>query len=65
MRKLTIEALSPETARALYAAVAGFDAELLVDDNGKHSGVAVSFSDGDGEAVEAITAIRRFLQTQS
>lgn len=65
MRKLTIEAISPEKARALHAALAGFDAELLVDDKGDHSGVAVSFSDGVGEAEEAIGAIQRYLRTES
>jgi hypothetical protein len=64
MRKLTIEAISPETARGIYAAVATFDgAELLVDDNGNHS-VAIAFADGDDEALEVITALRQFAQTQ-
>ena len=63
MRKITIEAFSPDMARDLYAALAGFEAELLVDANGNHSGVTVTFSDGDGEAREAITAIRQFVES--
>ena len=64
MRELTIETLSPETARGLYAAVATFDgAELLVEENGNHS-VAITFADGDGEVLEAITALRQFAKTQ-
>ena len=64
MRKLTIESISPETARDLYAAVATFDgAELLVDDNGNHS-FAITFADGDGEALEAVRALRQFTDTQ-
>ena len=64
MRKLTIESISLETARGLYAAVATFDgAEMLVDDNGNHS-VAITFADGDGEALEAVKALRQFAETQ-
>jgi hypothetical protein len=64
MRKLTIESISPETARGLYAAVATFDgAELLVDDKGNHS-FAVTFADGDGEALKAVRALRQFTETQ-
>ena len=60
MRKFTIEAISPETARGLYAAVETFDgSELLVDDNGNHS-VAIS-ADSDGEALQVITALRQFV----
>jgi hypothetical protein len=63
MRKLTIETNSPETARGLYAAVARFDgAELLVE-NGNHS-VAITFADGDGEVLEAITALQQLAKTQ-
>ena len=61
MRKLTIEAFSPEKARALYATLAEFDAELLVDDDGTHS-VAITLADGDGEARHAINAIRQFVE---
>jgi hypothetical protein len=60
MRTFTFEAISPETARRLYAAVATFDgSELLVDDNGNHS-VAIT-ADSDGEALEVITALRQFV----
>jgi hypothetical protein len=64
MRKFTVEGISPEMARGLYAAFAGFDAQLLVDADGNHSGVAISFTDGDGEAREAIAAIRQFVEIQ-
>jgi hypothetical protein len=59
MRKLTIEAIDPETARALYAAMGAFNAELLVDAAGNHS-VAITVSGGDGEGAEIISSVRCF-----
>ena len=62
MRKLTIEAISPETACALYAAMGAFNAELLIGADGSHS-VAITISDGAGKAGEVVNAIRKFVET--
>ena len=63
MRKLTIEAASPESARLICDALASFKPELLDDGEG-HPSVAVAIR-GDSQLIEVLNAIEQHITARS
>jgi hypothetical protein len=56
MERLTIKAVSPESGRAMLAALSGFHAELLEAADGSEIVVTM---DGDSEIVAVLNALER------
>jgi hypothetical protein len=63
MRKLTIEAASPESARDIRDALASFDPELLDDGEGPPS-VAVALRK-ESQLIEVLNAIEQHITARS
>lgn len=60
MQTLTIEAITRESARDLYAALSAFRARLWEDDEGP-SRVEVTLGRGDREIVDLLNAIEAYV----
>jgi hypothetical protein len=63
MQELTIQAASPESAASLYSALSQFHPEIDVDDDRRHF-VRVALG-GDGEIIQILDTIQRFLADRS
>lgn len=60
MNKITIEAATPESALALYQALAGFRAELRESDDGRRY-VDIELTGGDRAIVEVLNAVEDYV----
>jgi hypothetical protein len=62
VKRLTIEAVDPESARGFCDALSGFDVELVENGGGAACVLAVTLGNGDREIVELLNAIERYLR---
>ena len=60
MQTITIEAASPESALALYHALAGFRAELRESEDGRRF-IDVELGRGDREIVDVLNALEDYV----
>lgn len=60
MNTITIEAATPESALALYQALAGFDPELRESDDGRRY-IDVELRGGDRKIVEVLNAVEDYV----
>jgi hypothetical protein len=59
METMTIDAASAETARAMIAALSGFQAELVETPRG--NAVVITLGKGDGEIVGVLNALQQYV----
>jgi hypothetical protein len=60
METLTIQAASPQSARAMLAALSGFEAELIEATDGRCE-VVVTLARGDREVVAVLNALEEYV----
>jgi len=60
MQRLTIEATSLESARGFYAALTGFEVELIEAEDGIYR-IRPTLGGGDKNTLSALTAIERYV----
>ena len=62
MRKLTIEAASPESARHIFDALAGFEPELVEDGEGLTVAIALR---SDGQLIGVLNALEQHVTSRA
>ena len=63
MDRLTIQAHSPESGRAMLAALSGFRPELLEDSEGCQ--VTVTLDQGDAEITAVLSALENYISERA
>jgi hypothetical protein len=63
METMTIQAASAETARAMVAALSGFEAELVETPRG--DAVVITLGKGDGEIVGVLNALQQYVTARA